>query len=134
MSDGNADDAPQDPGDGLGAQTVPVADRPREKLGESDRGIILYRKMLMEQMEAVERGEEPMNVFRDPGANEIIELFQERDPAIVMDASRFRAPLPGQLDPETGDVSVAPTGKHAPVGLRARSMYRKAAEEAGIAL
>ena len=112
----------------------PVADRPLEKLGESDRGIILYRKMLMDQMAAVERGEEPMNVFRDPGANEIIELWQERDPAIIMDPAMLRPPLPGQIDPETGDVSVAPTGKHAPVGLRARSMYRKAAEEAGIAL
>ena len=75
-----------------------------------------------------------MNVFRDPGANEIIELWQEREPAIIMDPSQLRAPLPGQVDPVTGDVSVAPTGKHAPVGLRARSMYRKAAEEAGIKL
>ncbi len=112
----------------------PVANRPLEKLGESDRGIILYRKMLSDQMEMVERGEEPMNVFRDPGANEIIELWQERDPAIIMDPSQLRAPLPGQVDPVTGDVSVAPTGKHAPVGLRARSMYKKAAEGAGIKL
>ena len=47
----------------------PVADRTEEHLGESDQGIILYRKMLKEQMEKVQRGEDPMNVFRDPTQN-----------------------------------------------------------------
>ena len=47
----------------------PVADRTEEHLGESDQGIILYRKMLKEQMEKVQRGEDPMNVFRDPAQN-----------------------------------------------------------------
>ena len=110
----------------------PLADRAKEKLGESDRGIILYRKMLMEQMEAVERGDEPLNVFRDPGENEIIELFQERERGTIIDPPRMRHPLPGQVDPVTGDISLAPTGKHAPVGLVARGLFRKAAEEAGI--
>ena len=110
----------------------PIADRPREKLGESDRGIILYRKMLMDQMDIVARGDEPINVFRDAGENEIIELWQEHSPAVRMSRPRDRAPLAGQWDPETGDISVAPTGKHAPVGLRAQSMFRKAAEEAGV--
>ena len=47
----------------------PVADRTQEHLGESDQGIILYRKMLKEQMEKVRQGEDPMNVFRDPEKN-----------------------------------------------------------------
>lgn len=54
--------------------------RDREHLGTSDRGIMLYRELLLEQMERVERGEEPMNVYRDPATNHIIDL-----PAIMGD-------------------------------------------------
>ena len=43
-----------------------IADRSLEKLGESDKGIILYRRMLRQQLAIVEAGGEPMNVFRDP--------------------------------------------------------------------
>ena len=42
----------------------PVARRDLEKLGESDKGIIMFRKMLNEQMEIVQDGGDPMNVFR----------------------------------------------------------------------
>ncbi len=42
----------------------PVALRELEKLGESDKGIIMFRKMLNEQMEVVQDGGDPMNVFR----------------------------------------------------------------------
>ena len=55
-----------------------LADRGQEKLGESDKGIILYRRLLREQMALVEDGGEPMNTFRDAEQNEIIHLFQER--------------------------------------------------------
>jgi len=51
-----------------------IADRSKEKLGESDKGIILYRRMLMQQLAIVEDGGEPMNVFRDPEQNACIEL------------------------------------------------------------
>ena len=43
-----------------------------------------------------------------------------------------REPLPGMIDPITGDISAAPTGRHAPVGLKARSIYKKAALDKGI--
>ena len=43
----------------------PVSDRTMEHLATSDRGIVLYHKLLLEQMEKVERGEEPMAVIRD---------------------------------------------------------------------
>lgn len=56
-----------------------IADRTQEKLGTSDKGIIMYRNMLMKQLEKVEKGEEPMNVFRDPEKNRIIELPQEEN-------------------------------------------------------
>ncbi|MDA0799347.1 MAG: aromatic ring-hydroxylating dioxygenase subunit alpha [Chloroflexi bacterium] len=54
------------------------ADRSREKLGESDKGVILYRKLLRDQMDIVADGGEPMGVVRDPKVNENIELPLER--------------------------------------------------------
>jgi 5,5'-dehydrodivanillate O-demethylase len=45
-----------------------IADRTKEKLGESDVGLILFRRQLRQQMDIVEDGGDPMNVFReDPG-------------------------------------------------------------------
>ena len=55
----------------------PVMDRSAERLGESDRGLILYRKMLDEQAAAVEDGAEPLNVVRDPAQNVLIHVPQE---------------------------------------------------------
>jgi hypothetical protein len=55
-----------------------ITDRDKEKLGESDRGIILFRRMLKEQIAAVERGEDPMNTFRDPIRNVRVDLPLER--------------------------------------------------------
>jgi 5,5'-dehydrodivanillate O-demethylase len=52
----------------------PIADRSQEKLGESDKGIILYRRMLRQQLAIIEDEGEPMNVFRDPAANVRIDL------------------------------------------------------------
>ena len=60
----------------------PVVDRGLERLGESDRGIILWRKLLKEQLQIVSDGGDPMNVFRDPERNVSIELPLERWPAL----------------------------------------------------
>jgi len=46
-----------------------IMDRSAERLGDSDRGLILYRRMLEEQIKVVEDGGEPLNVFRDPTSN-----------------------------------------------------------------
>lgn len=43
----------------------PITDRTVEHLATSDKGILLYRKLLLENIEKVERGEEPMAVIRD---------------------------------------------------------------------
>ena len=45
-----------------------------ERLGVSDVGIIMYRRLLDEQATVVEDGGEPINVHRDPVENEIIVL------------------------------------------------------------
>jgi 5,5'-dehydrodivanillate O-demethylase len=46
-----------------------VTDHTVENLGESDRGVALYRKTLLEQVERVERGLDPLGVVRDPKKN-----------------------------------------------------------------
>src|SRR5262249_11061007 len=55
-----------------------VADRSREHLGRGDEGVILFRKLLRENIAKVERSEDPMNVCRDPAANMCIELPVEQ--------------------------------------------------------
>lgn len=40
-----------------------------ENLGESDRGVALYRRTLLEQLERVEQGLDPLGVVRDPERN-----------------------------------------------------------------
>lgn len=52
----------------------PIADRTKEHLGSSDRGIVLLRKRLMDDLDAVERGQDPKAVIRDPNANTCIRL------------------------------------------------------------
>ena len=56
----------------------PIAERDQERLGESDAGIILFRRLLRQQMELAEDGGEPMNVFREPAAKGAIPLPLER--------------------------------------------------------
>ncbi len=46
-----------------------IVDRSKERLGESDKGVIIWRDLLKRQMKLVEDGGEPMNVFRDPAQN-----------------------------------------------------------------
>jgi 5,5'-dehydrodivanillate O-demethylase oxygenase subunit len=59
----------------------PISDRTTERLGTTDKGVILYRGLLEEQMQKVERGEDPMAVVRDPARNEpMIEIGRERNP------------------------------------------------------
>jgi 5,5'-dehydrodivanillate O-demethylase oxygenase subunit len=71
----NDDVDPQD--NAIFASQEPILDRTLEILGESDRGIVLYRRMLLEQIAIVEQGGEPMNVFRDPAENVSLSLDTE---------------------------------------------------------
>jgi 5,5'-dehydrodivanillate O-demethylase len=52
----------------------PIVDRDQEKLGESDKGVILFRELLQRQLRIVEDGGEPMNVFRDPLQNQRVDV------------------------------------------------------------
>jgi 5,5'-dehydrodivanillate O-demethylase oxygenase subunit len=54
-----------------------IADRTQESLGLSDKGIILFRRQLKEQIAKLQAGVDPINVFRDPAANQCIKLRLE---------------------------------------------------------
>jgi 5,5'-dehydrodivanillate O-demethylase oxygenase subunit len=51
-----------------------IADRTAEHLGSSDRGVTMLRRMLLRELKKMEAGTDPMNVFRDPAHNELLEL------------------------------------------------------------
>jgi len=56
----------------------PIADRAKEHLGEGDRGIIMFRKLLREQIDAVRNGTDPIGVNRDPAKDEMIRMIPEK--------------------------------------------------------
>ncbi|MGH7772839.1 MAG: aromatic ring-hydroxylating dioxygenase subunit alpha, partial [Candidatus Binatia bacterium] len=71
----------------------PIAKRELERLGESDAGIILYRRLLQEQLAILEKGGDPMNVFRDPEQNTILRIPVEWD---LVETARARRLSSGQ--------------------------------------
>ena len=55
-----------------------IIDRTQEHLGESDRGIIMIRRRFVEDIKAIQRGEEPKAVYRDPAHHwDLYELAEE---------------------------------------------------------
>jgi len=62
----------------------PISDRTTERLGTSDKGVILYRSILLDQIEKVERGEDPMAVLRDPEKNHMIRVPREQSAHYVI--------------------------------------------------
>jgi 5,5'-dehydrodivanillate O-demethylase len=72
-----------------------ISDRTREHLATSDKGVILYHNMLLENVEKVTRGEDPMFVIRDPAQNEpFIAVNREADSAKMV----TRGTEPNTLD------------------------------------
>lgn len=51
----------------------PIADRTRERLATSDRGIVLLREMMMREIRKVQQGRDPKGVVRDQAENNIID-------------------------------------------------------------
>jgi len=54
-----------------------IAQRDKEHLAQSDIGVIMLRELLEDQLARIEVGEDPIEVYRDPSQNRIIELPQE---------------------------------------------------------
>ena len=52
----------------------PITDRTKEHLGHADKGIVMFRRLLREQIQIVQKGGEPMGVIRDPAKNKIIDI------------------------------------------------------------
>lgn len=59
-----------------------IYDRSGERLGASDRGVAIYRRMLRENIEAVQRGDEPMALLRDAEDNEVVHFSTMADDPI----------------------------------------------------
>jgi 5,5'-dehydrodivanillate O-demethylase len=79
----------------------PIANRHLEKLGESDKGIILFRKLLQEQLVLNAEGGEPMNVFRDPEQAAYVDVPLEHVTRHTMNVpQRLRRPT---ITQEAGD-------------------------------
>ena len=55
----------------------PIADRAIEHLGEGDRGVIMFRKLLREQIQAVQNNQDPIGTNLDPTKDEMIQLINE---------------------------------------------------------
>jgi 5,5'-dehydrodivanillate O-demethylase len=64
--------------DGMAWETQgPLYDRTKENIGASDYGVALYREMLLEQIEVVRQGGEPIGLVRDPEENEMIDIWSD---------------------------------------------------------
>ena len=55
-----------------------IADRSLENLGATDKGIVMYRRMLKREMQKVQTGIDPMGIVRDSALNERIDLPNEK--------------------------------------------------------
>jgi 5,5'-dehydrodivanillate O-demethylase len=56
-----------------------IADRTRERLVSSDRGLQLLRQLYLEALGQMSAGGDPLGVIRDPEENRLIEFTQEQD-------------------------------------------------------
>ena len=56
----------------------PIADRTLENLGATDKGVVMYRRMLKREMEKVQAGMDPMGLVRDSSRNQRIDLPNEK--------------------------------------------------------
>jgi len=82
----------------------PIADRSVERLATSDRGIVMLRQMLRREIEKVQMGLDPMNVFPDPDHGIVDTKLQES----INDLGKWRGATPppeqfARATPNRGD-------------------------------
>jgi 5,5'-dehydrodivanillate O-demethylase len=73
-----------------------LTDRSREHLGRSDRGVVILRRLLSEQIDIVSEGGEPMGVIRDAEKNRVLDLNVFHEPFGLL-----RTPLQQNLENAT---------------------------------
>jgi 5,5'-dehydrodivanillate O-demethylase len=86
-----------------------IADRTREHLGESDRGVLMMRRRMFEQLEVVGAGGDPVGIIRDPAANHRVHLplvgaGERVDPATGPPRFPFLAGQPQEIVEELAEV------------------------------
>jgi len=89
----------------------PIARRDLERLGVSDEGVILFRKLLEENIDKVQRGEDPMNVFREAAKNQSIHLQTER---------------------ATSRMQGGPAAKYSPLSAELNRVFEESRPDAGL--
>jgi len=67
----------------------PIADRTRERLTSSDRGIVMLREVMIREMKRVEQGLDPMGVIRNVHQNVMVDTHLMES---IAQASESRAP------------------------------------------
>ena len=64
--------------DGMAWETQGLmADRTKEHLGSSDKGVVMLRQLFRLQLEKIKNGEDPIGIIRDPAKNDLIEFRVE---------------------------------------------------------
>jgi 5,5'-dehydrodivanillate O-demethylase oxygenase subunit len=101
-----------------------IADRTLEHLGTTDRGITLYRRMLLRELRKVAAGEDPMLTVRDAAQDTTLELPAEHDKAhfaagfeaIVKRRSWRYSPIADEIVAAFRESTAAPAAeaRHAP--------------------
>jgi len=97
---------------------APIAERNLERLAESDKGIILYRRVLKEQMKVVADGGEPMGTFREP--HDFIPVVTEFAPS----ENTFRDPERNKRQAEAVGTPT-PEAARSPRGQRVASAHQR---------
>lgn len=69
----------------------PVADRSRERLTTSDRGIVMLREVMFREIKKVRQGLDPMGVIRDPAQNPMVDTHLMESIAQIGDNRAPRA-------------------------------------------
>jgi 5,5'-dehydrodivanillate O-demethylase len=81
----------------------PVSDRTLEHPATSDKGVMLFHNVLLENIEKVERGEEPLGIVRDPAKNDPYIAFRR-------ESGSNKTTWSGAGDPSARDTMLAWTG------------------------
>jgi 5,5'-dehydrodivanillate O-demethylase len=69
----------------------PIADRTRERLTSSDRGIVMLREVMMREIKRVQQGHDPIGVVRDPARNTMVDTHLMESIAQISQSRASRA-------------------------------------------